>query len=59
MVVLVTVGKSLSLKEACGAQLHFTLHTHKVLRVPNLPERCDHLQNRKNTSDKTTKWFNL
>lgn len=43
MVVFVTVRPSISLKEACGAQLSFTCHTHKVLRVPHFTQCCDHL----------------
>lgn len=46
MVVFVTVRPSLSLKEACGAQLHLTGSTHKVFRVPHFTQSCDHLQNR-------------
>lgn len=43
MVIFFAVWLSLSLKEASGAQLHFTRHTHKVFRVPHLTQRCDHL----------------
>lgn len=46
LVVFVTVRLSFSLKEACGAQLCLTHHTHKVFRVPHLTQRCDHLENR-------------
>lgn len=46
MIVLVTVRLSVSLKEACGAQLHFTYRTHKVFRMPHMTQRCDHLKNR-------------
>lgn len=46
MVVLVTVWLSISLKEACGAQLHLTYRTHKVFRMPRLTQRCDNLKNR-------------
>lgn len=43
MVVFVTVRLSISLKEACGAQLHLTHCTHKVFRVPHFTQCCDHL----------------
>lgn len=43
MVVFLTVRPSLSLKEACCAQLSLTHHAHKVLRVPHFTQCCDHL----------------
>ena len=43
LVVFLTVGFAVSLKEAGGAQLLLTLKAHKVLRVPHLPQGCDHL----------------
>ena len=59
MIVLVTVRLSISLKEACGAQLHFTYHTHKVFRMPRLTQRCDHLYNRERriNRSKTRIWI--
>lgn len=48
MVVFVTVRLSLSLKEASRAQLLLTHHTHKVLRVPDLAQCCDHLKEQNN-----------
>lgn len=47
VIVLIAVRPSISLKEACGAQLYFTRHTHKVFRVPHLTQCCDHLETRK------------
>lgn len=56
MVVFVAVRPSVSLKEACGAQLHLTHRTHKVFRVPHFTQCCDHLE-KGNVSERGNKRF--
>lgn len=46
MVVFVTVRPAVPLKEARGAQLRLACLAHKVLGVPHLTQRRDHLQER-------------
>lgn len=46
MVVFVTVRPAVPLKEARGAQLRLARLAHKVLGVPHLTQRRDHLQER-------------
>lgn len=43
VVVLLTVGRSVPLKEVPGADLLLTVGTHKVLRVPRAPHSGHHL----------------
>lgn len=59
MVVFVTVRPSLSLKEACCAQLSLTDHAHKVLRVPHFTQCCNHLNNKSWMNWKRLVWFCL
>lgn len=45
MVVLLTVGLTITLKEVSGAYLLLTVSAHKVLGVPSTPHSSNHLSN--------------
>lgn len=54
-VVGLAVWPPVLLEEIAAAQLCLALGAHKVLRVPHLPQGCDHLH----TSRNTKLFFNL